>query len=349
MMIEAHEEPQPQPHHRQERKKTPKPQPNQLLRQAREQRCWSQAELAELIEVMNGETISRWENGVNKPQPRQLKKLCEVFGKTPAELGYPPRPAPIKIEENGAAPNAPVEIRAIKQGTPPPHWRQSRAIIGGISGLIIILLVLGVIRFVPPLLLPKGCGETFFNGNLGSGWAWINPGEKASYHLTPTSLTLSAPTKSNLNPLYNFNAPRLLRPITGNFTIETQLVFHPDTNFQSAGILLWQDSSTFLRFERGFGGKNSGVFLQAWDHGPTPMTITPLGKYPTTAESVELRIQRQGDAITASWHELGQSWQPGGDTVLHFDRLFIGVDLIDDFNRLQTTSASYSSFSVTCS
>ena len=347
MMIEAHEEPQPKLHHRQERKKTPKPQPNQLLRQVRQEHCWSQAELAERVGVTN-ETISRWENGVNTPQPEQLKKLCEVFGKTPAELGYPPGLAYIKIAETVEVQNAPVELGSLKQGAPPPRWRQSRAIIGGISALLIVLIVLGVIQFVPSLL-PKGCGGTFFNGNLGSGWAWINPGEKASYHLTPTGLTLSAPTQSNLNPLYNFNAPRLLRPITGNFTLETQLVFRPDTNFQSAGILLWQDSSTFLRFERGFGGKNSGVFLQEWDHGVTPITVTSLAEYHITAGSIELRIQRQGDAITASWRELGQSWQPGGVTTLHFDRLSIGVDLIDDFNKLQTTSASYSSFSVVCS
>ena len=41
---------------------------NQLLRQARKERRLSQAELAERIGVTN-ETISRWENGGNEPQP----------------------------------------------------------------------------------------------------------------------------------------------------------------------------------------------------------------------------------------------------------------------------------------
>ena len=90
------------------------------------------------------------------------------------------------------------------------------------------------------------------------------------------------------------------------------------------------------------------MLLQEWDHGETPITITSLEKYPTTAGSVALRIQRQGDHITASWHEPGQPWQPGGDTILHFDRLLVGVDLLDDFNALQTTSASYNYFRVSC-
>jgi len=346
MTMDAHEEPRTKLPHRQERKKTPRSQSNQLLRQARQERCWSQADLAERVGVTN-ETISRWENGVNTPQPEQLKNLCEVFGKTPAELGHPPGPASIKIEETVEAPGSPVEPGPIKQGPPPTWGRWSRAIIGGISGLMIVLLVLGVVRFAPSVL-PTSCGGTFFDGKLGSGWEWINPGGKATSRLTPAGLTLSAPPHSDVSSSYNFDAPRFLRPITGNFTIETRLVFRPKTNFQSAGILLWQDSTTFIRFERGFGGKKSGVFLQEWDHGVTPITITPLGEYPTTAGSVELRIQRQGDHITASWREPGQRWQPGGDTILHFDRLLIGVDLIDNFNTLQTTSASYNYFRVLC-
>jgi transcriptional regulator with XRE-family HTH domain len=60
---------------------------NHLLRQARKERTWSQAELAELIGVAK-ETISRWEHGASRPQPNQLRKLCEAFDRKPEELGY---------------------------------------------------------------------------------------------------------------------------------------------------------------------------------------------------------------------------------------------------------------------
>jgi transcriptional regulator with XRE-family HTH domain len=236
MTIDTHEEPRPKQRPQQERKKTPRSQPNQLLRQARQERCWSQAQLAERIGVTN-ETISRWENGVNTPQPEQLKRLCEVFAKTPAELGHPPGPAPIKLEETVEAPGSPVVPEPIKQEPYPPRQRRTRAIIGGISVLMIVLLIFGFVRFVPSVL-SMGCGGTFFNSKLGSEWEWTNSSGKATYRLTPAGLTLFAPPHSDLNPSYNFNAPRLLRPITGNFSVETQLIFHPETNFQSAGILL---------------------------------------------------------------------------------------------------------------
>lgn len=347
MTPDAHEEPQTKLHHQQEKKKTSRSQPNHLLRQARKERCWSQADLAEQIGGTN-ETISRWETGVNTPQPEQLKKLCEAFGKTSAELGYPPGPAFIKIEKAVEVSGSPVEFGPKQRTTYSPR-RWSHAIIVGISCLMIVLLVLGAVMLAP-LVRATSCGGTFFNSKLDSEWTWIHPGEKATYRLTPAGLTLSAPPHSDLNPLHNnLDAPRLLRPITGNFTIETQLVFRPDTNWQSAGILLWQSPTTFIRFERAFGGK-SGMLFQEWDHEITSIMITHLGKYTTTSESVELRIQRQEDHITASWREDSQQdWQPVGDTILHFDTLFIGVDLLDEYNTRQTTSASYSYFRVLCS
>ncbi|MBV9230420.1 MAG: hypothetical protein JOZ18_14010, partial [Chloroflexi bacterium] len=55
-----------------------------------------------------------------------------------------------------------------------------------------------------------------------------------------------------------------------------------------------------MRFERGFGGEKSGIFIQTWDH-ETFTNVSGLGRHLTTAGSVELRIQRQGDQFTASW------------------------------------------------
>jgi tetratricopeptide (TPR) repeat protein/DNA-binding XRE family transcriptional regulator len=64
---------------------------NPRLRDARLSRGWSQQELADQV----GTTfvnISRWENGETFPSPYFRQRLCEVFGKTPAELGLVPPP-----------------------------------------------------------------------------------------------------------------------------------------------------------------------------------------------------------------------------------------------------------------
>ena len=69
---------------------------NSLLHDARLERGWSQQQLAELLGTTSV-NISRWENGSNFPTPYYRQKLCEVFGKTPAELGLIPRSHATKI------------------------------------------------------------------------------------------------------------------------------------------------------------------------------------------------------------------------------------------------------------
>src|SRR5947209_5915669 len=59
------------------------------LRQEREQRDWTQSEVAERI----GSTrinISRWENGITTPGPYYRQRLGELFGKSTQELGLIP-------------------------------------------------------------------------------------------------------------------------------------------------------------------------------------------------------------------------------------------------------------------
>lgn len=56
------------------------------LRQQREQRAWTQSELAERIGTTQI-NISRWENGITVPSPYYRQKLGELFGKSMQELG----------------------------------------------------------------------------------------------------------------------------------------------------------------------------------------------------------------------------------------------------------------------
>lgn len=62
---------------------------NPYLRIAREERGWSQEELAVRVGA-TAVTVSRWENGFSFPSPYFRQKLCEVFDKKLAELGLIP-------------------------------------------------------------------------------------------------------------------------------------------------------------------------------------------------------------------------------------------------------------------
>lgn len=88
MMSESLSEHQPEPEgYHQKGRLQSETSVNLYLRRARKERTWSQAELAERIGVAK-ETISRWEHGASRPQPNQLRKLCEAFDRKPEDLGY---------------------------------------------------------------------------------------------------------------------------------------------------------------------------------------------------------------------------------------------------------------------
>src|SRR5579862_2419849 len=60
--------------------------PNQLLKEARELRGWSQKFVAEQIGA-DHYYLSRWERGTATPSPYYRQKLCVLFGKNAKELG----------------------------------------------------------------------------------------------------------------------------------------------------------------------------------------------------------------------------------------------------------------------
>ncbi len=69
-----------------QRKKASDQIPNKRLREQREFRGWTQEELAEKVET-SAVTVSRWESGM-LPSLYHRRKLSELFGKSPQELGF---------------------------------------------------------------------------------------------------------------------------------------------------------------------------------------------------------------------------------------------------------------------
>jgi transcriptional regulator with XRE-family HTH domain len=67
-------------------KKAAQATPNLRLSRAREGCAWSQQEVADQIGT-TPVNVSRWERGLTSPSPYFRHKLCELFGKSPQELG----------------------------------------------------------------------------------------------------------------------------------------------------------------------------------------------------------------------------------------------------------------------
>ena len=68
-------------------KKAAQAKPNTLLRQARLERGWTQKIVAERIGAPLDLNVTRWERGTSMPSAHYVQKLCELFDKSPVELG----------------------------------------------------------------------------------------------------------------------------------------------------------------------------------------------------------------------------------------------------------------------
>jgi transcriptional regulator with XRE-family HTH domain len=64
--------------------------PNNLLRQARQERGWTQKDVADQIGAPLDLNVTRWERGTARPSAYYVQKLCELFGKSARELGLLP-------------------------------------------------------------------------------------------------------------------------------------------------------------------------------------------------------------------------------------------------------------------
>jgi transcriptional regulator with XRE-family HTH domain len=80
--------------------------PNVRVLRERQRRCWTQNEVADALYacstetevathgVVNAKMVSTWERGRHRPSLFWQRKLCDLFGKTAAELGLLPE-APV--------------------------------------------------------------------------------------------------------------------------------------------------------------------------------------------------------------------------------------------------------------
>jgi transcriptional regulator with XRE-family HTH domain len=105
--------------------------PNAELRREREARGWSLEDAADhLAEAVirkgwpgpqaDSHLIGRWERGERTPRPRSVQLLCDLYGKTPTELGLGPR--------EGLPALADDELKR-------RHFLQSIAVLGGATML----------------------------------------------------------------------------------------------------------------------------------------------------------------------------------------------------------------------
>jgi serine/threonine-protein kinase len=159
-----------------------------------------------------------------------------------------------------------------------------------------------------------------------AGWgAFINPRGDCRVSASKERLTLTvAPGEPahDLNPLpdHNLDAPRVLREVTGDFRIQVMIPpFAPPlpgsspreggAAFVSAGIVVWGDEGTFLRWQRAAMGRerlgkayvNAEWFQdgqsRGWKHGEEAQGVV-----------THYQVERRGDRLHLRYSGDGRTW-----------------------------------------
>jgi hypothetical protein len=155
-----------------------------------------------------------------------------------------------------------------------------------------------------------------------------DPGGDCTVRADKGRLTVTVPgTHHNLHPQIGpNNAPRILRELEGDFTVQVRVSFELDPSEEStlaggapfigAGLLLWQDDRTFLRLERN---------VYRLPNVTDPICYPPLfsyfenGRYMGTdppparasffkGPGTYLRLQRRGQTVSAAYSHDGKGW-----------------------------------------
>ena len=148
-----------------------------------------------------------------------------------------------------------------------------------------------------------------FSAGLLEPWEWKNE-KPDKWNLTeqPGHLRIYASHKAGVN--------LLLRPVgQGDFTIETHVIFEPKTNFQLAGLVIYQDVNNLLAFGRAFCDTpnvcvGNGIYFDNVRDGVFPTT-----NFATSVDSYDeayLRLERRGDNVIAFYSSDGMTWSKIG-------------------------------------
>jgi tetratricopeptide (TPR) repeat protein/transcriptional regulator with XRE-family HTH domain len=176
--------------------------PNVLLRRARQERGWSQQEVADLIGAPQAFMVTRWENGTAFPGPGYREKLRTLFEKSSLELGLLKPPA----ESFRSDPRAPVHDPTI-----PLRFLQTQTLVGRDQVLIHLqeqLCGCNALKHIAVDGLP-GVGKTTLAAELalspevqgffrdGVLWAGLGPQPNVQTHLGRWAALLDLPETKN--------------------------------------------------------------------------------------------------------------------------------------------------------
>jgi uncharacterized repeat protein (TIGR01451 family) len=144
-------------------------------------------------------------------------------------------------------------------------------------------------------------------------WTFINPAGNGSFTLNGTELRLTVPAGSVHDVWSTGNNSARIMQNTGNVDFEVAIKFDSAVTSanQMQGIIVEQDSNTFLRFDFRHDGSSPRLFAASVAAGAASFLIDiPLSTSITSP--VWLKVKRAGNVWTESWSIDGSTYTGSG-------------------------------------
>jgi hypothetical protein len=177
---------------------------------------------------------------------------------------------------------------------------------------------------------PSSTGANFqddFAGQLADGWTWLGEDPtKWSLSAVDGSLQIMASDASFDGPYLPLNI--LLRDApAGDFEIITALHFTPTSNYQAAGLVVFQEQGNVLQLSRAFcdvvnACVGDGVYFDNFENGSSTGSNYHAAFHGSV---IYLRLVREGNTYTGYYSEDGQNWIVTGKHVRDFSKAQVGL------------------------
>jgi regulation of enolase protein 1 (concanavalin A-like superfamily) len=186
-----------------------------------------------------------------------------------------------------------------------------------------------------------------------AGWtSFIDPDKDCEFRLAADKLNITVPPQNhNLHPVRGQNAPRVLKKVSGDFTVQVKVTsdFHPGPlstkpqgqgrPFNGAGLLIWQSEDNYLRIERNAYWVDNKLYcypplIEYWHkREDSGFNNDPTDVPYFTGRSTWLKGHRQGKQMTVSISHDGKEWNEVKTFPVDFDDdLLVGVAAINSSN-----------------
>src|SRR5258706_2164285 len=166
-----------------------------------------------------------------------------------------------------------------------------------------------------------------FVDQLADGWTWIaEDPSKWSLSKVAGSLQIIASDASFDGPYLPLNILLRDAPI-GDFEITTSLRFTPTSNFQFAGLVIFQDHGNVLQFGRAFcdvvnACVKDGVYFDDFQDGSVNGSNYAT---PFHGQVIYLRLRRIGNTYTGYYSEDGEKWVMTGEHARDLSQARVGL------------------------